>query len=441
MSKLFLLSPTIVAHGQINDSWDETYPVYILPIKNVTGDLDAVVKPGMTVVFGSTPGGDDLGRQRIRRTFGSADLLIGRSSQGVHDGEVSVEPNDYFAIWDDHRAWAKQQWIIPPVTPGDDATIFKDADIVFGSSGAGTEFPPTANTGPAVAATIDSVTGLITVDFDAGNSFSNPGGVGITDYLWDFGDGTVTVGDEDEETATVTFPAGFRYISLTVTDANGYTHTAYCPVLAEDPANSLCVDVFQVESESGSQTGKRLSFRILSDLPRSTYPDGTLVLYFDEPSGGTDRSNVKFQGWHHTDRASYEFGRTGQLRDTVLECLDVAGKLDTLPGQSQIVEHKETPARWTEMYRPGIYLFVDYLLRWHSTALEVADYLLPDVDVNYDFIVRESGADTILRQVTEQARAIVPDHIFTCNAQGQLQMKADPMIQAKIGRASCRERV
>lgn len=434
---LYIHSPQVLVTGQVNDSFNEVYPTFEIPIKSVVGDFMGLVKPGMTVIFGSEPGLSDLGRQRIRRVFSDEELLIGRSSQGVLDGEVNVAPNDYFSILDEHRVWSKMPYFD---ASGDPVVEYKDADLVFEGHGAGTEFYPVANTGPGFAATIDSVTGLITVAFDGGNSFGIPVASNITGYDWDFADGTVIAGGANQQTATVTFPAGFRYISLTVgsaVDSGTVYHTAYCPVYARDPANDTTVQNWWIGSLRSTPNGQQLSLRILSELPRSTYPDGALImLWQDEPSSAADRSHMKFIGWHHTDSASLQFERTGYLRDTTLECLDVAGKLDALPGLPQIITHAETPANWQEMYRPGTYLFMDYLLRWHSTALEVADYLAPDFDADYAFITLSSDAATIYQQADKIAHAIVPDHILTCNQQGQLKMRPDPILQTPFLRTS-----
>lgn len=502
MRHLYVHSPEVLASGQINDSFSGVYPVADIPVKNVTGDFDigSAVTAGMTVIFGSAAGLDDRGRQRIRSVFANDTLLIGYSSRGKHDGEIDIEADDYFTILNDYRVWSKVQRFVYDENTVPVVTEFKDYDEIFASHGEGVLFFPKANSGRARAGTIDADTGLLTVAFGGGaNSYSMPASVGIASYLWDVGDGTITFNTETDQSIIATFPAGFRYVSLTVTDNNGLAHTMRTPVYARDPANDTCVEAWQLESRQRTAQGQQVSLRILSDLPRSTYPDGALVLLFDDDDINHD---CEFWGWHQTDNASLEFVRTAALRDTVLECLDVAARLDTLPGQSQIIEHIDKeytftvadaqalgaelvtvaaapvdlrdgdvligpgameievtsyvaagstafgvepltaslaegdlltftlrPRLWSQMYRPGIYAMIDYLLRWHSTALELADFYWPVDDADLGFLSRESSADTLLRQVMEQARAIVPDHRLLCTRHGQLKLEADPMLQ------------
>jgi hypothetical protein len=82
-----------------------------------------------------------------------------------------------------------------------------------------------------------SETGIITLD--AGNSIPMAEGATITTYAWDVEDGTITVGTSSSPSITATFPLGFRYVHLTVTDSNGKTHTTHVPVLVYDDSLTL----------------------------------------------------------------------------------------------------------------------------------------------------------------------------------------------------------
>lgn len=426
---LYVHSPTAVWKGRVNLA-SATYPIYNIPFDGVTlgSNPPAEALDGMTVLFGSTEGADNLGRSYIRKTSVFADtLFIGRSSKGTKDGEVTATDNAYITVVNEHRVWPRFPYhdiFSNPLLP----VIYKNADQTFDVSYT-TNFFPVANTGPGYAGTIDSVTGLITVTFNGTTSYGLPVAASIASYLWNVGDGTITVGTSSSSTITATFPAGFRYVSLKVTATNGGVHTAYCPVYARDPDNDTTVDAFQIESHRITPNGQQLAFRILSDLPRSTYPDGCLVmLWEDEASGPTDRSHMQFIGWHHNDSAAFEFVKTGTLRDTVLECLDVAGKMDTIPGMAQRVEHAAVPAYWYQMYQPTIDLYTHYLLYWHSTVLEVADVFLTGAGSEWAFMALDSDADTLYRQVNSHAQRLTPDHIFACNRRGQLSFLVDPML-------------
>src|SRR5690606_6237096 len=62
-------------------------------------------------------------------------------------------------------------------------------------------------------------------------------GASISAWSWDIGDGTITDGADDGQDITVEFPAGFRWIHLTVTDDGGRSQTMHIPVWAHHPVD------------------------------------------------------------------------------------------------------------------------------------------------------------------------------------------------------------
>lgn len=346
MRHLYIHSPAVVAAGQINDSFDEEYPVGDLPVMNVTvGDMDDV-KPNMTVIFGSAPGKDDLGRQRVRRNIGDSDLAIGYSSRGLLDGEVSVEPGDYFTVLDDRRLWVKMQRVMTQeVAPF--YFILKDYDQHFESNGAGLLWYPKANAGPPRAGNVDADTGGLTVTLPGPlgvESYGIPGAVDVVGYLWDVGAGTITVGTVTDASITAIFPPGLHFVALTVTDENGLTHRMETVVLARDPDDDNCVEAWELQGWTTDSLGHRISVRLDSEVPRADYPDGTLVILFDD----TDEDHhTDFFGWHHTGSVSLAFGKTGAPDTTVFECLGPLHKADQLRVEAQIIAQQETVYTFT----------------------------------------------------------------------------------------------
>ncbi|MGQ4554504.1 PKD domain-containing protein [Halobellus sp. GM3] len=95
----------------------------------------------------------------------------------------------------------------PVATPGDARTV----TITRNS-------PPTADAGNNVTAEVDA-----TIEFDASNSSDV---IGIDDYRWDFGDGTVYDFDSNNETVTYAYAGDGNYtVTLTVRDTTGQTAT------------------------------------------------------------------------------------------------------------------------------------------------------------------------------------------------------------------------
>lgn len=418
--RLFLLQPATIFAARVNQS-SFTYPLGECEFDTVTTGAFGDIKVGMTLLFGTAAGDDDLGRQRIRKVADSDTIFFGRSSQGVRDGEVKLQDNAYITVLDDYRVWAKIPYI------DDDGNIFKDHDLVVGTLT--DDIPPKANGGVGQLDTIDSVSSKITASWDASTkSFANSGS--ISSYLWDVDDGTITVGSTSTAAITVTFPAGFRWVHVTVTDSNGETHTHHMPVYARDPASDTTISAFNINSHRITQQGQQISFRIREAIAEGTYPDGTLVMISEyDPASAADRNNMLFIGWHQSDPATIASQRTGILQDTILDCVDVVGRLDTLPGFTQSVEGDDTPTEWTEMSSPNMDKYLHYLFHWHSTALDLADWTNSGTGSNFPFVVLGSDGESLWDQLQRRAKALVPDYVITCNTLGQMATTVDPFLQ------------
>lgn len=406
-----------------------TFPLDELTFDTVTTGTYSVIDLNMLIVFGTSAGGDQLGRSRIRKFPTSSVLYIGRSSQGVRDGEVNFVDNSYITVYRFYPVMSK----IPYIDP--DGVQFMDSDLDFATYGA--ESSPVANGGPAFAATIDSGTSLITVNFDAGNSFVTEPGASIASYTWSVDDGTITVGTSASQAITVTFPAGFRYVNLLVADDNAEQHTCHIPVLAIDPAADPTVGNFQITRHQITPTGQELAVTVRSALDADDYIDGTLVMLIeDEPADADDRSNVLFTGFIQTDDADIGATPTGLLTDTVLNCVDVAGRLKALPGFSQVLEETASPSKWGEMTACNMDRFLHYMLQHQTTALDLADWTWSGTTTSYPFKILSSDGATLWEQVSRRAASLVPEYVFTCNRLGQLAVTIDPMLQDTGSRTS-----
>lgn len=424
---VYLHTPVTIFAAQINMA-SVTYPVTTLTFDTVTTGAYTDIQVDMTLLLGTSAGGDDLGRVRVQNPATSTTITIPRTSQGLEDGELTVEDDAYITVWDDYRVWSK----IPYIDA--DGNQKKDTNISVGDY-TGTDIPPVANCGPGFADYIDG-DDIITVEFDASTSFAMADGETIATYAWDIKDGTVLTGDIDEVTLVASFPAGFRWVALTVVDTNGIPHTARCPVLAVDAEADVTLP--HVEPElSITKEGQRLTLRVTQDIPQATYPDGTLVIFWDGSSGDPDdRSAIQFIGWEQSNNAEGRATRTGLLRGTQLTCVDVAGRLASLPGFPQSLERAATVDNWDKMIDPNMDKYIHYLLLWHSTALSLADYFPSGTGSDYPFVIFASEGESLYDQVENEAKGLIPTHHFTCNRRGQLQVVPDPMLQPIVDRTA-----
>lgn len=424
---IYIDTPTPIFKARL-DMPTVTYPVTALTFDGVTLGAYTDVQADMTLLLGSADGLDDYGRVRVQNILTSTTIPVGRISRGLEDGQLTITDNAYITILEDYRVWSK----LPYEALTDPPTAHKDSDVLVEAGGQNynIEIPPVANCGPGFAGYIDSVTGKLRVAFDGSLSFTMAEGATITTWGWAIpGSATIISGALDESALTVDFEPGFYWVQLSVTDSNGKGHSARCPVLAVDPANDVTLQQAAIESQRFTLSGQTLTLRLYGDMPRTTYPDGALVLvWYDAPSSPADRSHMKFIGWHQSDSWGMRSTPRGLVRDTLLTCLDVAGRLDTLPGFPQALERNDEEALWS--YMPGLHISraLHYLLHWHSTALVVADFFLPATGDDYPAMRLDSTGATLFDQTNSRALSMVPDHYLTCNAQGQMAVLEDWML-------------
>lgn len=428
---LYIHAPAVVFKARIDAPDGYIYPTRELNFDGVTVGAYTDVEPGMTVYIGTTDGAYDLGRQRVRSSH-ITNLQIGWSSLGTHDGEMKLPDNAYLTVVDLRMVWGKTPYI-----QSADGAMYKDYDLGWVDG----EYaqPPVANAGVPYAQFVDTVTGVITVTLDSTNSYPVYPSILLGSVLWDVKDGTITVGVATDQIITATFPPGFRYVSLTVTDANGQSHTCYLPVFAAEPtgANAPITD-FEVTNHQMTVEGSKISFLVRQAIPTSTYPDGTLVLYWEDEwynnvkgsiNGYDGREHVKFYGFIHGEPTQVEAGELVTLAQVTLDCLDVAGKLATLPGFSQVVRRAATPASWLEMAGANTDRYLHYLLHWHTTALELTDFYLSGSGDTYQFTSFSSDGANFYAQVDGRAQATGTGYRLTSDSQGIMRVLPDPQMQ------------
>lgn len=417
---LYFHTPQPVFKARVNMA-SATYPVSSITYDGVTLGSYTDIEFDSTLLLGTSDGADDLGRVRVQKPANSTQIFVSRSSRGIEDGQLDVQDNAYITVLNDFRVWARL-----PYFDLDAGIDYKDGDVPVGDFN--TELPPIANCGSGFADYIDPDTDVITVTFpnDGVNlSQAMADGATITTYNWDVKDGTITVGTASDSVITATFPAGFRYVGLTVTDSNGVPHSSRVPVLAIDPANDPTVHSYTL-SQSLEWRGQTLDVNIHDELGRDDYPDGTLVLFWwDEAESPGDRNHMKFVGW--VDNESYNIGRDkrGVVKRTTLHCVDVCGRLAALPGFPQALSRIEDESPWSYMPSLDMNKSLWYLGFWHSTALNLADFILPEDGDDYDAMRLDSGAASLFEQMSQQAQKMVPDHYLVCNAKGQMIFQKD----------------
>jgi len=203
------------------------------------------------------------------------------------------------------------------------------------------------------------------------------------------------------------------------------------------------IDSFEVVSRVLRPEGQTVTFRVYDDIPATTYPYGTLAMYWEDEYygdtqeslyGPTGRKHMRFVGWIATEPTRIEPSESGTLPYVDLVCKDVAGWLAQLPGFSQLVQRDASPSNFDQLIGLNIDRYVWYLLYWHSTALDIAPFTWAGGGETYAVPTLGSNGASLYEQANLIAGAA--DCVLTCDSFGRLAMKADPNRQPTGDRTS-----
>jgi hypothetical protein len=359
---LAIIPQTVVCAATVDST--PTFPAMSLTITVTAGDI-ADVERGMTVRVESAAGAfKGLLRVASTGTLNATTLPINE----VAAGTVNIAGTDVLKIVSEWRIWDK----LVSAT----AALNKDSRLAYTDQLA--DPPPVANAGGAAV----GWGATANIAFDASTSYAvDPDNTGGLTYAWDFGDGTPST--SATATETVSFPAGFRWVKLTVTDADNSTTTEkFVPVWVYDNSTLSPVPVIMSSLEGDVRTGWRASFELVdTNAAVSTLPDGALVVYVEretyagsEASYGSNaaaRSNIKFIGYLTRDTISIEpdnntvrFDAEGPL-----------GILERTPALTQLMISDATPANWQEVKTLTVQRALWYLWHWQATVGTLFDTL------------------------------------------------------------------
>lgn len=423
---LYLLKPIVVYAARTSYVADPIYPVSGIVTTGATTGAYTDVKEGMLVLVGTSAGADDLGRVWIQSDPVNATLPIPPCYQGISDGTVSLTNALYVTVL--------KLYLPRPKTPKIDLvspyTMYKDGSLTVSTRT--TTPPPVANAGAWMAGQVDTGTLLLTVSFSASGALATASGATIASVLWNVDGGTITVGTTTTTNITATFPAGYYYVKLTVTDSNGITHTRKTLVMAGNETTYKPIYNFKRTGCRHTGAGQTTTFVVKETIDMDDYPDGTAVILVKDELPAltsyapTGRQTVRFCGWLDKEPTRIQATASGAIREVTLAVMDAAGKLARMREFPQIVRAVTSPALWTEATHVNVDQYTHYLLQWHSNILDLVDFQWTTYGYSqYPLIALDSDGADLFEQVDSIARTI--GYFFNCDPWGRLALIPDEM--------------
>lgn len=425
--KVWLDAPTVAFAARVNQA-SFSYPIIDVLFDTVTVGAYTDISVGMTVLFGSTAGADDLGRTYVRTAANMTGLRIGRSEQGVNDGEVNLSDNAYITVLNDFRAWSK----VPSI--GSLGVRQTDSSRDFATY---KKLPPIIllNCGLGVQADVNSGTGKATFSFVASSSYATEPGATIASYAYTLPSGaTVTGGATNTHTVTFTLSQGIYWLHLLVTDSNGTTQIRHVRLIAENNSN---IEGWELQPYEYGDDGQTISLKLIAPVPVATYPEGTgLYVWHKESYNGVAGSlagpvgseHMLFGGWLDTESSNTSGTDKGVLSDTTLKAIDAAVRAKQLMIVPVSTGNDLTPASWDEMAAADPDKLMIRTAHEYSTLLTLCDFRWSGAGAGYPFTRLDSSGGSLWDVLAGYAHALNGSYVLTGDEWGMLAVIIDPQL-------------
>ena len=391
---------------------------YYIPFDGASGTQTNVLKD-MTVLVGTTSGGNERGINRIRVAPDGDDTSL---KVGADPSFGNVQDNDYITVLNDFAPFAKHP-----------ADINVDFDTEYLDEF--TNFIPV----PVFTERIAVINVGGTVHWNAAGSWV-PGST-ISGYAWTF-TGATSYTDEDTATPTATYETSGRFrVALTVTAANSKTAVGYgwVYVLGANlvPDTGIVIDEIEGEYQQG------WSCQMVA-YDRPTIKDRARVViysedYFANELGSigpvTDRENLLMVGWILGETIIREPGQD-YVEFTVAGpgafCSSVAsmpaGIVDSAFPETGIADIPD----WGKMTGLTIAKALHYMINYRSTLATVLDVYVEDFTSIAHAISTDS--EDLWGQLTEIAGQGLLD--ITSDRYGHIYAERDIALMPVAGRSA-----
>lgn len=361
-----------------------------LTVTAISGTM-ADVRPGMTVYLGTTPGGWQKGRLRVKNGLGAV-LTVAENSVPWVNGW-------YLTVVEFFEPWA----IFPRIVVANKTPVFyKDYDLAYTDQGR--YMKPVVHMGPHYAAFIDPAVGAAQVWFTSTGSFDPTDGLAPTGTAWDFGDGAIyPPSSTNPYPGYVTFSgAGHYTVQLEEWTSYGVTGSGYRHISIYDrpengPNRPIVEWGFDGLRGSREDGGYEVDIWLREQARFSEVVDGALVIIFtDSWEGGVsgkvggnaqNRDEVLFAGYIEDGTVSLD-PITNRLDFTAKS---VTGIMETLAAFSDSYQSRNTANKWYKIYNMTVDKAIIQTLQWQSTILAICDFFPTNDLKNVEYMDFDRG--------------------------------------------------
>lgn len=351
--------------------------------------------------------------------------FVGRVRLAPSATVIYINQTD-FAIGDNWFVWVIDDFRVHLKLFRDDAlTLYADFDRAY------TGLPPIVTGLQSAYAGFVDETNFLQLAFSIGSSLAPEVNTTISAYSWSIADGTLVSGSLTGATPTVKFPAGFRWIHVTVTSSGGVATVRHIPIWAHDRASNAPKSGIDSVQITGSVSGWSASISAFEGV--DTLLDDTLIVFWtgDEYYNGT-AGNLLSRNINMIGRLRTESNQTaaalpsGILADTGYTVEGFAAQLNRLRLTSLYLGFLNTGADdYTEVNSLTVFRAITHVLAWQTTILSLCDVQFDSVDQTWlvnERPVRNGGVTEIVNGMAGEINARM---IFSVDGKIEIARQAD----------------
>lgn len=327
------------------------------------------VAAGMTMLIGTTLGGHEVGRIRVR-SAGASSFSVSENSN------INWQDNLYLTILKYWEVWPVFPRIIHDPANIENVIFYKDYDIAYTNQNS--LLGSLVCAGPHRAAHLDG--GIAQQYFTAAGT-ENLLAHAMT-YAWEFEGGTPATYAGITPGYVSWNATGHYVVKLTVTDSvNGAVDITYRYVSIYNKfgeGTSSPIKRWELSDFTGSrgEGGYSATLSIYDDI---TVDDNAVVVIFAEDWYGntkqslggnaTNASDIVFVGYIEKDTIQYDY-RKKLIQFSVTS---ITGLMKNTVGFSVSAQNDPSPNTWYKILGLDVRRSIYHYLRWHTTVMSVAD--------------------------------------------------------------------
>lgn len=351
-----------------------------IPFSNVSSGSYLSIESGMTLLVGTSAGGRDLGKVRVKSaTISSLEI--------AENSDIDWPSATHLTVLRYWEQWPVYPRIIQSPPNTENVVFYKDWDIAYTNQNSVLGAFPCAGPHRAGWAGDNFYYSATGTSHLLGSALS---------YEWAFEGGSNITGSTSATPGNVRYDTPGHYVTrLKVTGANGSIDTTYRYVsIYNKPENSSANNPpkkWNVDTVSGGRGEAGYSTTIkITDEPTEVNEGDVIVLFSDNWYGANNinlggntenNSSIFFVGYVMNNSIRWDYKSSSMEFDVA----SVTQFLKEMEAFSVSVESKTNPTTWFELLNMDSRRALYHYMRWHTTVMYTTDFRFIGTDQNIQF--------------------------------------------------------